>query len=658
MGYDNRPNLNNKQFSQLSGDTIHLSGVNIICRTAGANIGGIITSYSGYGISGCSCSIFNTGIQLNAIKIGCNAIANAPASTVVGSSAIAYSAAAIAVGCNAIACGIGSIAIGTCTNVSGICSIALGNTSITTADNSIAVGISANVGGNSSIAIGNFVSSNNCCSFTIGNYISNNFACTFGLGWYEYCKDGVNSAHAPTILFSDNNSYFLGCGNPKIGIGVCNPQARIDIYTTGTTCALRIVDGTQGLNKVLTSDANGFTFWANPLGVTGTPNYFPVYDTDGNLSDSHLKFVSPNIVESELTGSTIFRTKEVLEGTLIQPSIEIRSGCAVNNNSDYGKITLSSSELILSQPSSTINYAKIKSNAGKGLWLGSGSNSMMLAGNTVNIGLCTGDSSVSDIILSNCLGNTSIAIANKNNLVISSYSGQLNDCNGTNILLCAGNANTLGTIGDGGCIVLQAGCKNGTGINGSVLFCGLSQKSTETCGIYIDSCGKLSYGVISGGTTGGTNISGTPNYLAKFNSGGNDVETSIVLECAGLNTLVIGSEAETSTIVKARDYQTTAVNLIIKSGCRLNYADSGHQDGYVFIDVGRGDPTHSLYLGSPDYNKASVGIVPFGTLENMSMNLCSKGLGQANIIADGGIQIGTSANKLCYNGTTLYQSTT
>lgn len=658
MGYDNKPNLSNKQFSQLSGDTLHLSGVNIICRTTGAVSGGIISSFTGYAISGCSCSIFSTGIGLNAIKIGCNAIASAPATTVVGSSAVACAAAAISIGCNTISRGLGSIAIGTDTDVSGTCSIGLGSDSSTTANNSIVIGVSSGAAGNSSIAIGNSVLSNNCCGFTIGNWISNNYACSFGLGWYEYCKDGVNSAHAPTILFSDNNSYFLGCGNPKIGINICNPQARLDIYTTGTTCALRIVDGTQALGKVFTSDALGFGSWKNPQGITGTPYYFSMYDSGGTLTDSYLKFVTPNIIESQLTGTTVIRTKAAIEGSIVTPTLEIHSGCIVNNATDYGNVLISSNELVLSQPSTIINYSKLKSISSKGLWLGSGDNDLVLAGNIIKIGLCDGDSNIADITLSNSVGNTSIVSSSNNNLIIESHSGQLGNCSGKNLHLCAGNANNLGLIGDGGCVVISAGNGNGTGVDGRILFNDLPQRTTETCGVYIDSCGKLSYGIISGGTsTGSTNISGLANYIARFNSNGNNVETSSIFDCGISNTIVIGSESETSSTIKSRDYSTTAVNLILKSGCRLDYIGSGHQDGYVFIDPGRGDPAHPLYLGSPEYDRTSVGIIPFGTIDDICLDLSSKGLGRMNLIANGGIQLGTSTNKLCYNGTCLYQIT-
>lgn len=46
----------------------------------------------------------------------------------------------------------------------------------------------------------------------------------------------------------------------NIGIGVLTPTTKLDIYST-TEGALKLVDGTQGANKVLMSDANGIATW-------------------------------------------------------------------------------------------------------------------------------------------------------------------------------------------------------------------------------------------------------------------------------------------------------------------------------------------------------------------------------------------------------------
>jgi len=48
----------------------------------------------------------------------------------------------------------------------------------------------------------------------------------------------------------------------KVGIGTSTPAAKLDINGT-----LKVVDGSQGANKVLTSDANGLATWQSPYSI-------------------------------------------------------------------------------------------------------------------------------------------------------------------------------------------------------------------------------------------------------------------------------------------------------------------------------------------------------------------------------------------------------
>jgi trimeric autotransporter adhesin len=65
-----------------------------------------------------------------------------------------------------------------------------------------------------------------------------------------------------------SNSLVLGCiaginyatTTVKVGIGTTTPSARLDVVGT-----VKITDGTQGANKVLTSDANGLASWQTPV---------------------------------------------------------------------------------------------------------------------------------------------------------------------------------------------------------------------------------------------------------------------------------------------------------------------------------------------------------------------------------------------------------
>jgi hypothetical protein len=81
-----------------------------------------------------------------------------------------------------------------------------------------------------------------------------------------------SNALGTTMKFATTNAYANGAQmrmtiNPigNVGIGTETPAAKLDIAGT-----IKITDGTQGVNKVLTSDANGLASWANAPSATST----------------------------------------------------------------------------------------------------------------------------------------------------------------------------------------------------------------------------------------------------------------------------------------------------------------------------------------------------------------------------------------------------
>ncbi len=97
----------------------------------------------------------------------------------------------------------------------------------------------------------------------------------------EYYNDGtkwvrINEANTEWYLSSGT----VDAGNNKagsiyrtgnVGIGTTSPGTKLEINNGTTNGAVKIVDGTQGAGKVLTSDANGVGTWQVPAGtiITG-----------------------------------------------------------------------------------------------------------------------------------------------------------------------------------------------------------------------------------------------------------------------------------------------------------------------------------------------------------------------------------------------------
>jgi hypothetical protein len=87
-----------------------------------------------------------------------------------------------------------------------------------------------------------------------------------------------------------NNIYNNNTG--FIGIGTTNPTTALHINGS-----LRIVDETEGLGKIFTSDANGVGSWQSPAigNSTGTANYIPKF-LNGNSLENSLLFQNGNYI--------------------------------------------------------------------------------------------------------------------------------------------------------------------------------------------------------------------------------------------------------------------------------------------------------------------------------------------------------------------------
>jgi len=84
----------------------------------------------------------------------------------------------------------------------------------------------------------------------------------------------INNIITDLISGSTGGSFSLVGGiDPKLSLGLSTGNARLDILSTGSTKGFRLVDGTQGLGKVLTSDADGYGTWDTTSSeITGATN--------------------------------------------------------------------------------------------------------------------------------------------------------------------------------------------------------------------------------------------------------------------------------------------------------------------------------------------------------------------------------------------------
>jgi hypothetical protein len=121
-------------------------------------------------------------------------------------------------------------------------------------------------------------------------------------------------------------------GTGKLGIGTSTPTAKLDVFGT-----FKLTDGTQGLNKVLTSDASGNATWqvasvSSPAGANGEVQ-FNNSGSFGGASNLYYNAGTGNVG----VGTTSAGQKLTVEGNLkfntgdgIGLAVEIQSGIAGN----------------------------------------------------------------------------------------------------------------------------------------------------------------------------------------------------------------------------------------------------------------------------------------------------------------------------------------
>lgn len=283
--------------------------------------GNVKTIASGYQSLAIGRDVRSTGAS--ALAIGNTAFANN-----INSLALGYNASAkdyantIAIGTDAVAAGgQGSIAIGNTAkgnNAYGISlgfdaetrnaqrNIAIGYNSTSRATDNIVIGTDAISNSNygvaigyssyakdydNTIAIGYDALADNLNATAIGNLAQATNSNTIAIG-SNAIADGLNSvAIGQNTNVTNANTIALGddTGNVRVGIGTNSPTT--NLHLNGT---LRIVNGDEGVDKVLESDANGNATWV-------LPDYIKYF------SDTSINGTIVNASGTTVTGNGIIR---------------------------------------------------------------------------------------------------------------------------------------------------------------------------------------------------------------------------------------------------------------------------------------------------------------------------------------------------------------
>ncbi len=90
------------------------------------------------------------------------------------------------------------------------------------------------------------------------------------LTWFTTAKAQVKIGANPASIggtsnleveAANGNKTIIQKDNGNVGIGTTSPGAKLEVNNGTTAGAVKLVDGTQGIGKVLTSDANGVGTW-------------------------------------------------------------------------------------------------------------------------------------------------------------------------------------------------------------------------------------------------------------------------------------------------------------------------------------------------------------------------------------------------------------
>lgn len=150
----------------------------------------------------------------------------------------------------------------------------------------------------------------------------------------------INDGQSGQITNQTGASVFASfLSNGNVGINTANPLAKLDVVGN-----FRLADGTQGLGKVLTSDATGFASWQ--LGSGGVPKvkirsgncYYPPLSCSGEVDDVQYWYSGPRPVVTFVLRCAA--NEQIIGGTSMPWGSDEKAGIVIADqsfpNRDYG----------------------------------------------------------------------------------------------------------------------------------------------------------------------------------------------------------------------------------------------------------------------------------------------------------------------------------
>ncbi len=243
-------------------------------------------------------------------------------STAMGGSTSASGDYSTAMGDGSIASGVNSTAMGSITTASGTISTAMGYFTTASGDYSTAIGFSTTSSGENSTAMGNSTTASGKSSTAMGEFSK---AKSYGELAIGTLNDTLATAIQSSFAGDSNRVFTVGNGivgnrktafviqqNGNIGINQRRPSEKLDIAGS-----IKIVDGTQGVGKVLTSDANGKASWQTAAGGGGASELQKITENGntgwrilgrdtvhyGNIGNNAMDFSFSNGSQGSLAGA-------------------------------------------------------------------------------------------------------------------------------------------------------------------------------------------------------------------------------------------------------------------------------------------------------------------------------------------------------------------